>query len=297
MKHSYLLRYLLHVLITIILFLLLEINLFNMIHNTVSLFVVGITILILILGLLNLYAFNKFTVKINKKSIIREADRIQLEEGHKLIQTLSSQQHDFKNQLQVIGMLARMNKSQEVVNYIQECSKEMDISVSIYTRINNSAISAMLLVFFTEAKEKGLGFSVDCNADFTNFNLSPVMITRIIGNILHNAIETLEKSYNYERTIQVTIRETTDCYNFSIWNNSPVIPDNLKAKIFKAGFSAKNSSGLGLSLVKQMVEEMQGQITFDSSIEKGTEFNITIPKATTAIRLAEPQRKMQEAGV
>jgi sensor histidine kinase regulating citrate/malate metabolism len=268
-----------------------------MIHKTVSVSVVVITLLILILGLLNLHSFYKFTVKINKESIIREADRLQLEEGHKLIQTLSSQQHNFKNQLQVIGMLAQMNKSQEVVNYIQECSTVMDLSVPIYTRINNSAISAMLLAFFTEAKEKGFGFSVDCQADFTNFNLSPAMVTRIIGNILRNAIEALEKSYNYESAIQVTIKETPDCYNFSIRNNGAVIPDNLKATIFKAGFSTKNSSGLGLSIVKQMVEEMRGQITLDSSIEKGTEFSIIIPKATMAIRLAEAQGKMQEAGI
>jgi two-component system sensor histidine kinase AgrC len=295
LKHSYLLQSFLYALLTIFLFLLLELHLFDMLHKMVSLFVVGITFLILILWLLNLRSFYKFTVEINKEAIIRETDRLQLEESQKLIQTLSSQRHDFKNQLQVIRMLAQMNKSREVVEYIQECNTVLDLSSSIYAHINNTAISAMMLVFFAEAKEKGLKFSVDCDVDFTNFKFSPVVITRIIGNILRNAIEILEQTHAPEKAIQVTIWEATDFYNFIIWNNGPAIPEDIQKSIFTAGFSTKNSSGLGLSIVKQMVEEMRGKVTVASDPETGTEFKIVIPKTISLNVLPEQQGKIQEA--
>jgi sensor histidine kinase regulating citrate/malate metabolism len=265
-----------------------------MLHKTVSLYLAGLTFLILVLWLFSLRSFYKFTFEINKESIIREADHLQLEESQKLIQTLSFQRHDFKNQLQVIRMLAQMNKSVEIVNYIQEYNTVMDLSNSIYLHINNAAVSAMLLVFFTEAKEKGVRFSVDCDADFTNFGLSPVAVTRAVGNIISNAIEILESSHTPKGAIQVTIWETSNCFNFIVWNNGPVIPGNQKKIIFKSGFSTKNSSGLGLSIARQIVDELSGQITVESSLEKGTEFKIAFPKSIPSVILTGQPAKIPD---
>jgi Signal transduction histidine kinase regulating citrate/malate metabolism len=263
-----------------------------MLHKIVSMFVAAITVLILALWLLTLRSFHKFTVELNKESIIREADRLQLEESSKLIQTLSSQRHDFKNQLQIIRMLAQMGKSEEITRYIQEYNTMMDSSNSIFIHINNPAISAMLLVFSTEAKEKDVRFSVDCDADFTNFNLSPVAVTRVVGNIIRNAIEILEISPNSERAIQITIWEAANYFNFIIWNNGPVIPEDQMEKIFTSGFSTKSSSGLGLSIAKQILEELGGQIIVNSSAEKGTEFKIIFPKSSSRAVLTEQSPKM-----
>jgi sensor histidine kinase regulating citrate/malate metabolism len=297
LKYSDLLHSFLYALLAIFLLLILEMNLFDMLHKMVTFFVAGITVAILVLWLLNLRSFYKFTIELNKESVILETDRLQLEESQKLIQTLSSQRHDFKNQLQVIRMLAQMNKNQEIINYIQECNTSMDLSTSIYIHINNPAISAMLLVFFTQAKEKELKFSVDCDMDFTDFKFSTVAITRILGNIIRNAIEILDLYQAPERAIQVTFWETTDCYNFIIWNNGPVIPDDIKPNIFTAGFSTKNSSGLGLSIVKQMVEEMRGRITVSSDPKNGTEFRIVLPKKAPLNFLSGQQEKTQETHV
>jgi two-component system sensor histidine kinase AgrC len=293
LKHSYLLQAFLYALLAIFLLLILEIYYFDMNPSTLSIFITGTTFLSLVLWLLNLRSFYKFTIEINKESIIQEADRLQLEESRKLTQTLSSQRHDFKNQLQVIRMLAQMNKSGEIVNYIQEYNKVMDLSNSIYGHINNPAISAMLLVFFTEAKEKGIRFSVDCDADFTSFSLSPVAVTRAVGNVIRNAIEVLELFHTPEGAIQITIWETSSSYNFIVWNNGPFIPDDHKKQLFKSGFSTKNSSGLGLSIAKQIVDELGGQITVESSLEKGTEFKIVFPKSISSVVLTEQPVKEQ----
>ncbi len=296
MKHSYLLHSFLYALLAIFLLLILEMNLFDMLHKTVTFFVAGITVAILILWILNLRSFYKFTVELNKESIVQEIDRLQLEESQKLIQTLSSQRHDFKNQLQVIRMLAQMNRSQEVLKFIDEYNASLDSSSSLYLNINNPTISAMLLVFSTQCKAKNLQFSVDCDADFADFKISMVAITRVLGNIIRNAIEILEGDQAFPRTIQVTIWETEDCYHFTIWNNGPPIPDEIQPMIFTAGFSTKNSSGLGLAIVKQLLGEMRGQVTVQSAPGKGTEFKVVIPKNVPLVFLPKQAEISQKAG-
>ena len=78
MKRSYLLQALLYALLAIFLLLILEIHYFDMYPNALTLFIPGITFLILALWLLNLRSFYRFTVELNKESVIRETDHLQL---------------------------------------------------------------------------------------------------------------------------------------------------------------------------------------------------------------------------
>lgn len=57
-------------------------------------------------------------------------------------------------------------------------------------------------------------------------------------------------------------------------------PWKKQESIFRPGYSSKNSTGLGLSIVKQLVEEMNGRIRLNSNLEAGTEFIIEIPILT-----------------
>jgi sensor histidine kinase regulating citrate/malate metabolism len=238
----------------------------------------SVIILAIFLGLSSLYFYQRLMVFISQDQLLNKSDRTQFEESQKLIHVLKSQRHDFRNQLQVIKVLAQLNKTAEIVQYIQDCDIALDFTGAIAARIDNPIISAMLLIFSAQAKEKGISFNVDSDLNFNEFSLPPVRITSILGNIIQNAIEALEKDERPERSIQVTIWETEDSYYFLIWNNGPVILKNFWEKIFAAGFSTKNSTGLGLSIVKELVAELDGKITVTSTQEMGTEFKIAIPK-------------------
>lgn len=235
-------------------------------------------VLVIFMGVSCLYFCRRLSVCITKEQLLNKSDRTQFEESQKLIHVLKSQRHDFRNQLQVIKVLAQLNKTSEIVQYIQDCDIALDFTSAIASRIDNPVISAMLLIFSAQAKDKGISFNVDSDLDFTSFTLSPVKITSIVGNIIQNAIEALEKDERPDRAVQVTIWETEDSYYFLIWNNGPVIHKNAWEKIFAAGFSTKNSTGLGLSIVKELAAELDGKITVTSTQEFGTEFKIAFPK-------------------
>ncbi len=280
MKQLYLLRAFLFILISIFVLLLLEMSFFDMLKRTINLFFLLAVFLILIFWLLSVHSFYQFLTLINQEKLAREADRLQLEESHKLIQTLRSQRHDFKNQLQVIGVMAQFQRNNEIIDYIQDCNASLDFSKEIPIRIDNAAISAMAIFFATQARENGIDFIVDSDIDFATFNLSPAKITRILGNIIRNAIEIFQAHPQKERNIQLTMWEKDVDYNFIIWNNGPPIPEDKQGFIFQPGYSMNNSTGLGLAIVKQLVEEMGGRISLKSKHEEGTEFRITIPKPT-----------------
>lgn len=280
MKHLYLLRAFLFILISIFVLLLLEMSIFDMLDRTINPLFLFAVLIILIFWLLSIHSFYKFIVLINQEKIAREADRLQFEESQKLIQTLRSQRHDFKNQLQVIRIMAQSKRHNEIVDYIQDCNDSLDFSKEIPNQIENAALSAMSIYFATQARENRINFNVESDINFTRFYLSPAKITRVLGNIIQNAIEIFQNIYNKEREIKLTMWETDSEYHFIIWNNGPPIPVEKQSLVFQSGFSTKSSTGLGLTIVKQFVEEMNGRIRLNSNQEAGTEFIIEIPKLT-----------------
>lgn len=227
---------------------------------------------------LSIHSFYKFSTFMNQEQIAKETERLQQEESQKLIWTLQTQRHDFRNQLQVIKVLAQFHKDREIADYIQDCNLALADSNSILEWVSAPVISATLLVFEAQAKKRNIGFNVDADLDFKEFDLAPAKISRILGNILQNALEVFDNSIAEEKAIQVTIWETAESYYFVIWNNGPAIPDADRERIFSPGFSTKNSTGLGLAIVKETVTGLGGRVTLASSPEMGTEFKLVFPK-------------------
>lgn len=58
------------------------------------------------------------------------------------------------------------------------------------------------------------------------------------------------------------------------------IPEEIRDKIFEPFFTTKPSgegSGLGLDIIKKIVKEHKGKLTFDSKVNEGTTFKIKLP--------------------
>jgi two-component system nitrogen regulation sensor histidine kinase NtrY len=65
----------------------------------------------------------------------------------------------------------------------------------------------------------------------------------------------------------------------TVEDNGSGIADDTKSKIFEPKFTTKTSGmGLGLAMVKNIVETFNGSITFTSQLGEGTTFTVTFPK-------------------
>ena len=103
-------------------------------------------------------------------------------------------------------------------------------------------------------------------------------MVRIITNLIKNALEACELIK--EPKVQVTIEKKKKEVLISVIDNGQGISKELKNKIFEPKFTTKTSGmGLGLGMVKNLVDSYNGRISMSSKINTGTTFSITFPQA------------------
>ncbi|TVZ56427.1 PAS domain S-box-containing protein [Lutibacter sp. Hel_I_33_5] len=101
---------------------------------------------------------------------------------------------------------------------------------------------------------------------------------RLFQNLIENAIKFNDKP---QGTIEIDVKEHKSFYKFSVKDNGIGIEKKHFTKIFKIFQSlkkAKDSTGIGLSVVKKIVDIYKGEIWVESQVNKGTTFYFTIKK-------------------
>lgn len=102
-------------------------------------------------------------------------------------------------------------------------------------------------------------------------------LIRIVTNLVKNAIQAVPEVESPR--ILVTVASEGRDVKISVADNGIGIADEFKDKIFEPKFTTKSSGmGLGLGMVKNIVENYQGGIDFTSQVGKGTVFTVRFPK-------------------
>ena len=110
-----------------------------------------------------------------------------------------------------------------------------------------------------------------------------IHLDSIFGNLIRNAKDALEEyESDREKEIRITVgRKNDESGSFitvDISDNGPGIPEEHLNEIFEPFFSTKPSSGtgLGLGIVKRLVQLYGGEITVESKIELGSVFTVVL---------------------
>lgn len=100
-------------------------------------------------------------------------------------------------------------------------------------------------------------------------------LIRVLNNLLNNALEAIPN--DRETQILVSLEKKHTHILLTIKDNGVGIPKHLWGRIFEPNFTTKNSGmGLGLAMVKRIIDDLNGTIHFDSEHNIGTTFYISL---------------------
>ncbi len=121
-------------------------------------------------------------------------------------------------------------------------------------------------IFFTSDSEKVIA------------KFDRTQLIRVVTNLVKNAIQAMPE--NQVPKIIINVGSNTKDVIITVSDNGTGVSEENKEKVFEPKFTTKTSGmGLGLAMVKNIIETYNGSISFSSEKEKGTTFKVTFPKA------------------
>lgn len=227
-----------------------------------------------------------FMVKAFVRTVRAEAEaelnRLRMRETSAMIDLLRAQRHDFLNHLQVIYGLIQLGRVDAIKEYIDQVNQEILKTSKLFTSLRmRPEIAGLIIRKMAQAEKEGIRFDLELKTDLALLSVPPLDFSRIIGNLLDNAINAAKSVLPEERQITLEMAEDADCYRISVTNYRPLIPDYLRNFVFEKGFTTKSGGGegLGLYIVKTLVEKNRGSVFLRCDEATGTTFEVRFPKA------------------
>ncbi|WP_246599823.1 ATP-binding protein [Clostridium lacusfryxellense] len=198
-----------------------------------------------------------------------------------IVGALRANNHEFSNKLHVILGLIHIGELEEAKKYITNVTdKKQKLIRDVITKIKNPTIAALILGKFSRSKELNINLVLDEATNLENNvdNISNNVLVTVIGNLIENAMEAASKSLDNDKYVNVKIDETSKEIRIKIQDSGIGIDEQYINKMFERGYTTKpGSCGIGLALVKETINNLQGTITVTSQLNKGTIILVILP--------------------
>ncbi len=233
---------------------------------------------------------------------------------------LSHMSHDLRTPINgILGMLSIIEKSQDDPERQRDCRNKIRVSTEhLLSMVNDvlqfskmdsgraaeeeesfalrDILENSIALLDERAKERGIRLTLE-EIDIQHGRVigNPLYLQQILMNIIDNAIK-----YNHPQGAvfvqakEMSCRGDTAEYQFVVEDTGIGIGEEFKKHIFepftqehKSARTHYNGVGLGMSIVKQLVDQMKGHIEVESQIGSGSMFRITLPMQIDGVRDAQ----------
>lgn len=124
------------------------------------------------------------------------------------------------------------------------------------------------------------GFEISIAANMPIIETEKILLQQVFSNLISNSVKYNDKPIG---EIECLYESLVDFHQFTVKDNGPGIAAEYHKKVFEVfqtieARDKKESTGIGLSIVKKIIEEKEGRIYIESENDNGTSFIFTLPK-------------------
>lgn len=190
-----------------------------------------------------------------------------------------------------------------IINYVLEMARIESGKATLKSEAGDfhALLDSLQAVFEPEVKEKNLEYSCKLDVEHTHVMCDKTKLREIILNIVGNAIKYTPDGGKITMTITEIPSENSEytIYKIVVEDTGIGMSEEYLPHIFEE-FTRERSTteskvigtGLGLPIVKSLVELMQGNIEVSSKVGEGTKFEVTLPfKIVTDEQISEIEEK------
>ncbi|MEM6816507.1 MAG: ATP-binding protein [Bacteroidota bacterium] len=216
--------------------------------------------------------------------------------------------HDLKAPLRAISMLAHwvIEESEEVLN--EESKSNLDTLIEraqrmyrfldgmlAYSKIGTNQVKLQVIDLNSLINKVVSSLNIPSHIEIKILNLpkvraAEVHMIQVYQNLISNAVQYMDKR---EGIITIGIQHFDGEVQFYVRDNGPGIEEAYFERIFVIFQTLKErdnseSTGIGLTIVKKILESYQGKVWVESKVGQGSSFLFTLPQVT-AINLSQEQ--------
>lgn len=225
--------------------------------------------------LVSLIILVKF-IQLIRRDITLSAQESVSESLLEMIVSMRGQRHDFTNHLQVISGLNQQHRYSELQDYVQQLVDEAAYYNEIL-KTENPIISALVNAKLGQARDKDIELKIDFQSDLSGLSRHSMDISRILGNLLDNAMEAVEHE---EVVKEVRLQVHRDGPFVVIAVANPVRSGaEAPEKWVEAGFSTKGQShsGIGLAISRQLARKINARLSGQVDEKGWAVFRLVLP--------------------
>ena len=169
------------------------------------------------------------------------------------------------------SIFEQVNYTDKVVSDLQDYAKrlEPELEAADIKTLVTDALSTLNVPDNIEAR-------AHFNKKLKKLKTDKIIMKRVLFNLATNAIQAMPQGGIL--TINVNVDETSSKLIITVEDTGVGIPNEVRDKLFTPLFTTKaKGQGLGLAVVKRLVEALNGKVSFESEEGKGTTFKIELP--------------------
>jgi signal transduction histidine kinase len=172
--------------------------------------------------------------------------------------------------------LKRLVKNVLDFTKIEDGKRDYKLAATDITRLVRQEVSS----FQEENKMTGVKMDIEIDDDIPAVSADEVAMSQALHNILDNAA----KFSGSEKNIQVKIIRLQDSVEIAVQDRGVGIPENEQKKVFEKFYRGKQAvsvsptgTGLGLTMVKHIMDAHSGEVIIKSQPGKGTCVSLILP--------------------